>query len=168
MKIKNIAMYIIIVIIIISLFLVFNKLNIIDYNNTNNNTTTVSINNTNISNINASLNIIDYNSTLTIPPNDFVIDSINWNLYPNLEPGYIYMVSILDPTDYVPHKFIEVQILTEIKNTKDKEIIRKQLTSVAYEARRIYGINSDIHILGTEGGAAAWDVSIAPYENDTY
>ncbi|BAI60164.1 hypothetical protein MCP_0092 [Methanocella paludicola SANAE] len=108
------------------------------------------------------------NDTLTILPNDYVINNINWTQYPNLQQGYIYKVYIAGPTDTVPYKFMEVQILTEVKDTNDRELIRSQLSGVAYEVRKIYGPNSDIHILGTKNGAATWDISLYPNQNDAH
>lgn len=113
-------------------------------------------------------NDIDFNKTLTIPPNDYVINSINWSNYPNLKQGYVYTVYIAGPTDTISHKFIEVQILTEINDTSDNTIIRSQLSGIAYEVRNMYGPNSDIHILGTKDGAATWDITLYPYQNNPH
>ncbi|WP_174591162.1 hypothetical protein [Methanocella conradii] len=107
---------------------------------------------------------MDPNNSLTFPPNDYAINHINWSSYPNLQTGYTYLVCIAEPTDVIPHKFIEVQICTEVKDTDDREIIEKQLAGVAIEAKRIYGPNSDINIIGTKGGVARWFASILPYE----
>jgi hypothetical protein len=111
---------------------------------------------------------IEPNNTLEIPPNDFVINHINWSSYPNLQSGYVYTVYIAEPTNIVPHKFIEVQILTEVKGTENRTIIREQLSGIALEARKIYGPNSDINIHGTKGGASTWIVSLLPYEDIPY
>lgn len=111
---------------------------------------------------------IEPNNTLAIPPSDYVINNINWSSYPNLQSGYVYTVYIAEPTNVVPHKFIEVQILTEVKGTENRTIIREQLSGVALEARKIYGPNSDINIHGTKGGASTWIVSLLPYEDIPY
>lgn len=111
---------------------------------------------------------IEPNNTLAIPPSDYVINNINWSSYPNLQSGYVYTVYIAEPTNVVPHKFIEVQILTEVKGTENRTIIREQLSGVALEARKIYGPNSDINIHGTKGGASTWIVSLLPYEDTPY
>jgi len=112
--------------------------------------------------------IIDYNTTLDMPPNDFVINHINWSEYTNLEQGYVYLDRIEGPTDTIPHKFIEIQILTEVKNTSNSSLIRSELSGVAFEVRNIYGPNSDIHILGTKDGAATWDITLYPYESNAH
>ena len=108
---------------------------------------------------------IEPNNTLDIPPSDFVINHINWSSYPNLQIGYVYSAYISEPTKVIPHKFIEVDILTEVKGTDNKTIIKEQLAGVAKEAKKIYGPNSSINIHGTKGGASAWLVSLLPYEN---
>lgn len=165
MRVKRLIVIIINIIIILlcGIFIEYNYKFIgnIDSTNINSTTSTVSI----------QLSISDSpisNTILVIPPDDYVINHINWSLYPNLEKGYIYMAQIIGPTDTIPHKFIEVQILTEVTDTSDLTLIRSELSGVAYEVRDIYGPNSDIHILGTKDGAATWDITLYPYENNAH
>jgi hypothetical protein len=144
----------------------------------NGNYTKTGMNNTNNDNVSTIISInpipspssviIDYNNTLNIPPNDYVINHINWSLYPNLETGYVYLAEIQGPNDYINHKFIVVQILTEIKDTNDNALIDEQLIGVAHEARNIYGPNSGIHIISTKDGVAHLSVSMLPYNDTTY
>ncbi|WP_174591911.1 hypothetical protein [Methanocella conradii] len=108
------------------------------------------------------------NDSLTFPSNDFAINNINWSSYPNLQTGYVYTVYIAGPNNVIPYKFIEVQICTEVKNTENRTIIEEQLAGVAREAKKIYGPPSSISIIGTKGGAAAWIVSLLPYEDTSY
>jgi hypothetical protein len=109
---------------------------------------------------------ISLNSSLTVPPNDDAINHINWSLYPNLQTGYVFLACVSEPNDVISYKFIEVQICTEIKNTEDRAIIDDQLSGVAREAKKIYGPDSSINIIGTKGGIARWFASILPF-NDT-
>lgn len=111
---------------------------------------------------------IDPNSSLNFPPNDYAINHINWSQYPNLSSGYVYTVYVAGPNDVISHKFIEVQICTEIKGTEDETIIYNQLNEAAKEARKLYGSNSDINIIGTKGGVARWFAEILPYEDKIY
>jgi hypothetical protein len=113
-----------------------------------------------------SVNIEPNNTTLTFPSNDYTINHINWYVYPNLNTGYIYTVYAAGPNDVLSYEFIEVQICTEIKNTEDRAIIEDQLAGVAREAKKIYGPDSSINIIGTKGGIARWFASILPF-NDT-
>jgi hypothetical protein len=111
---------------------------------------------------------IDYNSTLNIPPSDSVINNINWSSYPNLQTGYVYLAEVQGPNEYINHKFVVVQILTEIKGTEDKNIIIEQLSGIAREVRKTYGPNSGVHIISTKGGVAGLSVSMLPYSDLTY
>jgi hypothetical protein len=111
---------------------------------------------------------VNPNSTLVYPNSDYAINQINWSSYPNLQTGYVYAVYIAEPTNVISHKFIEVQILTEVKGTENRTLIREQLAGVAREARILYGQNSDINIHGTKGGASTWIVSLLPYDDTIY
>jgi hypothetical protein len=128
--------------------------------------------NENSSNINITIEptpfVTIYPSTtaLTYPPNDYSINHIEWSKYTNLDMGYVYTVYIAGPNDVISYKFIEVQICTEVKNTEDRKTIEEQLSGVAKEAKRIYGPESSINIIGTKGGIARWFASILPH-NET-
>jgi len=153
-------------ILIISLLILTNNYFII-YNNQSINTSLNTNSSSNIANISPTP-IIDFNKSLIIPPNDYVINHINWSSNPNLETGYIYLAQVCEPNDIVPHKFIAIQILTEVKGTNDKTIIKEQLGNVAIEARRLYGPNSAICILGTDHGVVAWTVTMRVYDDKIY
>jgi hypothetical protein len=140
----------------------FNIPYFVDNKQTNNTSSLNFSNNTNQS------TIIDFNNSITIPPNDYVINNINWSSYPNLKTGYVYLAQVCEPNDIVPHKFIGVQILTEIKETKNTTIIKEQLGSVAKETRQLYGPNSAICILGTDNGVVAWTVTMRVYDDSVY
>ena len=164
MRLKLIISLIILIILIIICSYIFIGQNnyIINYkNNSSSNTSNVIITPNPTSST-------DQNNSLIYPPNDFVINHINWSSYPNLETGYIYTVYVAEPTNVVPHKFIEVQILTEVKGIDNITEIRRQLSGVAQEARKIYGYNSDINIHGTKDGASAWIVSMLPNDDTIY
>ena len=163
MKFRLIISLIILVIIVVICSLVIINQNGYMINNINN-----SSSNTPSLTITDSPASTEQNNILIVPTNDYVINHINWSLYPNLETGYVYTVYIAEPTNVVPHKFIEVQILTEVKGTENRTIIRNQLSGVAQEARKIYGQNSSINIHGTKGGASAWIVSLLPYDDTIY
>lgn len=131
------------------------------------------LNNSSSTSLNTTINptilaSVDPNSSLTYPPNDFAVNHINWSSYPNLQTGYVYLVCISEPTDVIPHKFIEVQICTEVKDTEDRIIIEEQLAGVAREAKKIYGPNGSINIIGTKGGVARWFASILPYDETVH
>jgi hypothetical protein len=108
------------------------------------------------------------NDTLKVPPNDFVINNINWSLYPNLQKGYISVAEISGPNDVVSHQFIEVQIHTEVINSDNKTEILKQLDNVAREARFIYGNNSGINVYGDKNGVPYYFSSMIPYDDTIY
>jgi hypothetical protein len=109
---------------------------------------------------------INSNSSFTFPPSDYTINKINWSKYKNLETGFVYTACVSEPTDVIPYKFIEVEIVTEIKGTENRTIINEQLAGIAKEAKIIYGPNSSIDIIGTKSGIARWFASILPH-NDT-
>ncbi|WP_174591163.1 hypothetical protein [Methanocella conradii] len=156
----NIQLLIFIIFIIFFIFIVYS---IINKNIANNNLIS---NNTSYNTINPMFN--NTSEILLLPSNDYVINHINWTSYSNLEVGYVYKAYISDPTDVIPQKFIEVQILTEVKNTDNKTEILKQLDGVAREARAIYGPNSAINIYGTRGGVAYYFSSMLPYDEHIY
>jgi ribosomal protein S8 len=115
---------------------------------------------------------IDYNSTLSIPSNDYVINHINWSNYPYLQQGYIRDARISDPTGKDPnnditHKYIDVEIYIEIKNDNQSEIVN-EMKRVAIEARNIYGPNSLILIVTTKNGVYYNNINTYPYEDTIY
>lgn len=160
MKLKSILAIVgFFIIVIISLFLLANY-NVINYFNIHNS----SINST-IDPTPSTIVTINPNNSFDYPPNDFVINHMNWSSYPNLTTGYVYTVYIAGPNEVIPYKFIEVQICTEITGTEDRSVIIEQLNGIAREAKMIYGPNSSINIIGTKGGIARWFASILPNED---
>jgi len=158
---KIILLFEIIIAIIIILAIVNNASTIkliFNQNNSSNDT---------ITNINITQNpqLTIQEDNLTIPSNDYVINKINWSYYPNLQTGYVYKAYISEPNDVINHKFIEVQIITEIKNEENKTDVLKQMASVAREARKIYGPNSGINIIGNNKGIFEYMVSMLPYDD---
>src|SRR5271157_1380809 len=105
------------------------------------------------------------NGTLIIPSNDYVINNINWSMCPNLQVGYVYKVYIAEPNQVIDHKFIEVQIVSEITNDSNRTIVLKQMAIVARDAREIYGPNSGIDIIGNKNGVLDYLVSMLPYDD---
>lgn len=128
-------------------------------NTTNYSNQTDSKNNTNIN----PTNTID---PLHIPPNDYVINNINWSKYPNLQKGYVLAAYKAGPNDVLNYEFIDVQICTEIQNTGNETLIYEQLAGIARDAKFLYGPASGINIHGTIGGTEYYCASILPY-NDT-
>lgn len=115
---------------------------------------------------------IDYNSTLSIPSNDYVINHINWSNYPYLQQGYIRDARISDPTGTDPknditHKYIDVEIYIEINNDNQTEVVN-EMKHVASEARNIYGSNSLILIVTTKNGVYYNSLNTYPYEDTIY
>lgn len=110
----------------------------------------------------------DYNNTLTIPSNDYIINKINWSSNPNLEIGYIDLAQVMEPNEYVPHTFIAVGIKTQVVNTDNDTIIREQLSNVARDVRRICGPNTAIVIMGMDQGVLAWSVTMRVYDDNIY
>jgi hypothetical protein len=111
---------------------------------------------------------IDYNNSLTMPSNDYVINHINWTSYPNLERGYVQDAQILDTNGgTINHKFIDVSIYIEIKN-EDNESTMDQLKEVLKEARIIYGSNSRIFIFGNKNGVFDHAIDMIPYDDTIY
>ncbi|MCD1294776.1 hypothetical protein CUJ83_07160 [Methanocella sp. CWC-04] len=103
-----------------------------------------------------------------IPDNDYVINNIKWSSYPNLEKGYILVADVVGPNQVLNYKFIDVQLLTEVKNTDNEAEIYDQLCCVAREARKIYGPDGGINIYGTKGGVEHYHVEILPHDNIIY
>lgn len=161
MKLRSILPIIclIIIILIISMLAITSYSYFIFNHNSSNNSSTISI-----VTINPTVTV-DPNSSLAFPPNDIALNKINWSSYTNLKTGYVYLACIAEPTDVVHHKFIEVQICTEVVDTENEATIQEQLAGVAREAKIIYGPNSDINIIGTKGGIARWFASILPYDD---
>jgi hypothetical protein len=162
-----IILFIIIIISIASYaYLKSDKSNINLYNSTQTNS---SLNNTPTV---TPLPTIDYNSTLSIPSNDYVINHINWSNYPYLQQGYIRNAQISEPTGTDPynditHKYIDIEIYIEIKNDNQSEVVN-EMKHVAIEARNIYGPNSLILIVATKNGVFYNNVNTYPYEDTIY
>jgi hypothetical protein len=169
MKLITVSIIIVLLLSLLIILASYEYTNNIELNNTTNNN---SINTTNLSNTtNVSLTATPTdgnNSTLYLPPNDYVINNINWPLYPNLQKGYVSVSEISEPNSIVPHKFIEVQIHTEIINSDNETEIMRQLDSVAREARKIYGENSGINIYGDKHGIFYYSSSMIPYDDNMY
>lgn len=142
-----------------------NSINIFNTNQTNTNDNHTSNNTTII----LPSPIIDYNNTLTMPSNDYVINHINWSYYPNLERGYIQDAQILDTNGgTINHKFIDVSIYVEIKNEDNESTILNQMKGVLKEARIIYGSNSRIFIFGNKNGVFDHSIDMLPYDDTIY
>jgi hypothetical protein len=165
--------HILVIIIILAIITIasytYVKTNEININFTNSNKTNISINNT--STITPSPSV-DYNSTLNLPSNDYVINHINWSNYPYLQQGYIRDARISDPDGTDPknditHKFIKVEIYVEIKNDNQSEVAN-DMKAVAVEARNIYGPNSLIFIIATKNGVYYNSLNTYPYEDTIY
>lgn len=156
-----------IIILSIGVYTIFNKYN---YNSTINNSSNHSINNSTIINLNNTTvtpSIISNNS-LTIIPNDYLINHITWESYPNLKVGYIVENEVREPNDFVNHEFIAVEIATEVQGTNNSAIIDKQLADVAHEVRQVYGPNCAIGIFGMDHGVLAWSVTMKVYDDNIY
>jgi hypothetical protein len=136
------------------------------------------INNTNrqnysINSINENITIIpipntNINSTWPIPSNDYVINHINWSLYPDIQTGYISQSDLSEPNEVINHKFAYAQICVEVKNIDNWNIVNSELSSVAREVRALYGPNSAIDIIGTVNGIIASHVYMLPYDDTVY
>jgi|SRR5271157_720157 len=168
MRIKIILAFLLIIILAVCAYIIFND--ITKKTSNLNDITTIQDNSTKIKPTQSP--IVDFNGNLNgnlnIPQNDYVINHINWTDYPSLQTGYIYKVYVSEPTYVVPHKFIEVQIQTEVMNVDNKTEIYKEIDGVAREARNIYGPNSGINIIGTKGGIAYYFSSMLPYDDKIY
>jgi uncharacterized protein YxeA len=160
MKLINVS---IVIILLISIFIILASFGYIHNISINKNNTSV---NTNISL--TATPVVDENTTLYIPTNDYVINNINWPSYPNLQRGYVSVSEISGPNEVVPHQFIEVQIHTEIVNSNNETEILGQLDGVAREARKIYGENSGINIYGEKNGIFYYSSSMIPYDDRMY
>jgi hypothetical protein len=132
--------------------------------------TNESFNNSIVNNTNITVTPIpfDYNSTLSIPSNDYIINHINWSSNPNLEVGYIDLAQVMEPNEYVPHTFVAVGIKTQVINTDNDTIIREQLSNVARDVRRICGPNTAIVIMGMNHDVLGWSVTMRVYDNNIY
>lgn len=112
--------------------------------------------------------ISDFNDSLSIPPNDYIINSINWTSYPNLQTGYVHLAQVCEPNDIVPHKYIAIGIISEVKDGNNKTLVYEQLGGVAREVRHLSGPNSAIVIFGTDHGVVAWTVTMGVYDDKIY
>jgi hypothetical protein len=162
-----ILILILLIILAIGIFLFSNnhfQNNVINNNKSTNDSTIPSI----IVSKSPPLLVNNSNNSFMLPTNDYVINHINWSLYPNLNTGYIYLSEVCEPNEIVTHKFIGVEILTEIKDTNNVTIIKNQLGKVAKETRKLYGPNSAICILGTDHGIVSWTVTMRVYDDIIY
>jgi hypothetical protein len=167
--IAHILVIIIILVIIAIASYTYVKTNEVNINFTNSNKTNGSINNTSTI---APSPTLDYNYTLNLPTNDYVINHINWSNYHYLQQGYIRDARISDPDGTDPqnditHKFIKVEIYVEIKTDNQSEVVN-DMKSVALEARNIYGINSLIFIIATKNGVYYNSLNTYPYDDTIY
>jgi hypothetical protein len=168
-NIAHILVIIIILVIITIASYTYLKTSDLHINFFNSNKTNSSINN---SSTIAPTPTLDYNSTLNLPSNDYVINHINWSNYPYLQQGYIRDASIYDPTDAdiknnLTHKYINVEIYIEIITDNQSEVVN-EMKSVAREARRIYGPNSLIFVITNKNGVYYNSLDIYPYDDTIY
>jgi hypothetical protein len=143
-------------------------MDIISLNKSNTSINTSYINNT----VNNTSTAIDYNATLYIPPNDYVINHINWSNYPDLQQGYVHDAQIADPTGTDPngnitHKYIDVGIYIEIKNDDPSKVL-EEIKGVARETRTIYGPNSCVMIFATKNGVLYNYINTLPYTDQLH
>jgi hypothetical protein len=115
---------------------------------------------------------IDYNSTLYLPSNDYVINHINWSNYPSLQQGYVHDAKITEPTgtdseNGVTHSYIISFIYIEI-NTDDQSKVVNEMKGVARDARSIYGPNSEVFIIANKNGVFYNNVNTYPYDDNIY
>ena len=164
LKLVFITIFIISIIILTGIY-VINKLYVSDIanNNSNNINTNNSIPYGTISPIG-----IDYNKSITVLPNDQIINNITWSLYPNLQTGYVNLVQVCEPNDKVPHKYIAIGITTEVKNSYNRTLVYEQLSCIAQEVRHICGPNTAICIFGTTHGILEWSVTMHVYDDKVY
>jgi hypothetical protein len=169
MKVKTkilICIIILITILLIGVYAVVSKSDIQNIINSGNHTLN---NSTNIgSNIVTNTPTINVNNTQNLLTNDYIINHINWESYPNLEVGYIVENEIREPNDFVDHKYIAVEIATEVQGTDNSTIINKQLADVALEVRQIYGPNCAIGIFGMDQGVLVWSVTMYVSDDNIY
>jgi len=134
----------------------------------------LNISNNNSSNLNQINNKLNQNSTINdnnsinIPSNDSIINNINWSRYPNLQMGYVHFAQECEPNDIVPHKYVAIGIITEVKNYDNRTLIYKQLSEIALEIRRMCGPNTAICVFGTNHGILEWTVSMRVYDDKIY
>lgn len=166
---KLIIIFVIILIIIftIGVYTIIGKTN---YNNIINNSSNHSINNSTAINFdNTTVTpIIISNSSLTVIPNDYLINHITWKSYPNLEIGYVIENEVLEPNEIVNHPYMAIEIATEVKDTDNDTIINSQLSDIATEVRHICGPNTAIVIMGMDHGVLAWSVTMRVYDDNIY
>jgi hypothetical protein len=170
MKIKNLIIIFVILLIIILTIGVYTIISKYNYNNIMNNSSNHSINNSttiNFNNATVTPNIISNNS-LTVIPNDYLINHITWKSYPNLEVGYVIENEVLMPNDIVNHPYIAIEIATEVKDTDNDTVINSQLSAIATEVRQVYGPNTAIVIMGMDHGVLVWSVTMRVYDDNIY
>jgi hypothetical protein len=100
---------------------------------------------------------------LVLPSNDFALNNINWQTYPNMQNPRIITSKIAQPNDVIDHKFIFIQLDTDVTNTRNKTEIFKQLEGICMECVKIYGENSGLSIYGNVGGIGYFHVERLPY-----
>lgn len=169
MKVKTIILMcgiILTVILLVVIYVVISKTDIQNIINPDNH---IVNNSTNIdSNITTSTPIIDFNNTQNLLPNDYIINHINWESYQNLKVGYVVENEVREPNDFVNHKYIAVEIATEVQGTDNSTIIDKQLADVAREVRHIYGPNCAIGIFGMDHGVLVRSVTMYVYDENIH
>jgi hypothetical protein len=103
---------------------------------------------------------------LTLPSKEFILDNINWSIYPVISNPYIHNYEISDPTNVIDHKFLYVVIVVEIKDAKNMTEVLKQISGVVLEERKILGPNSGPTVWGTVDGICVYYAALRPYETD--
>jgi hypothetical protein len=107
-------------------------------------------------------------NSLTLPQNDYIINNINWSSYPNLQIGYIHLAQVCEPNEIVPHKYMAIGVMSEVKNGNNRTLVYEQLGSVALEIRHMCGPNSAICVFGTDHGIVSWTVTMRVYDDKVY
>ena len=169
MKLKaktSICIIILIIILLIGIYVAVSKTDLQNIIHSENHAVNNSINNN--SNVATITPIVNINDTQNIQPNDYVINSINWESYQNLKVGYVVENEVREPNDFVNHSYIAVEIATEVQGTNNSIIIDKQLADVALEVRRIYGPNCAIGVFGMDHGVLAWSVTMRVHDDNIY
>ena len=108
------------------------------------------------------------NGSLIIPPNDQIINSINWSKYPIIGYHYISHSYVAEPNDVINHSFKYTSTEVEIKSPDNVLEVYKEMSSIVKAERTILGPNSAPELWGHIEGAGIFHVGMLPYSSEIY
>ncbi len=105
----------------------------------------------------------DTNST--IPDNDKLIGSIQWEKYHLLSNGRITEMKIAGPNNVINHTFISTSIDVDVSDPENIVEIYSELSGVVIDQRRLLGPDSAPDAWGKVNGSDFFHAIMLPFDN---